>query len=45
MEIRVSCLSIDAVSDGESKTNLSLDVEGESGKLNASVNVWTTEKI
>lgn len=36
---------IDAVSDGESKTNLSLDVEGESGKLNASVNVWTTEKF
>ena len=36
---------IDAVADGESKTNLSLDVEGESGKLNASVNVWTTEKF
>ena len=36
---------IDAVSDGESKANLSLDVEGESGKLNASVNVWTTEKF
>ena len=36
---------IDAVSDGESKTNLSLDVEGESGKLNARVNVWTTEKF
>lgn len=36
---------IDAVSDGESKTNLSLDVEGESGKLNASVNVWTTENL
>lgn len=36
---------IDAVSDGESKTNLSLDVEGESGKLWASVNIWTTEKF
>lgn len=36
---------IDAVSDGESKTNLSLDVEGESGKLSASVNIWTTEKF
>lgn len=36
---------IDAVSDGESTTNLSLDVEGESGKLNASVNIWTTEKF
>jgi len=36
---------IDAVSDGESTTNLSLDVEGESGKLSASVNVWTTEKF
>lgn len=36
---------IDAVSDGESTTNLSLDVEGESGKFNASVNVWTTEKF
>lgn len=36
---------IDAVSDGESTTNLSLDVEGESGKLSASVNIWTTEKF
>ena len=36
---------IDAVSDGESTTNLSLDVEGESGKLWASVNIWTTEKF
>ena len=36
---------IDAVSDGESKTNLSLDVEGESGKLWANVNIWTTEKF
>lgn len=36
---------IDAVSDGENTTNLSLDVEGESGKLWASVNIWTTEKF
>ena len=36
---------IDAVSDGESTTNLSLDVEGESGKLSASVNIWITEKF
>nr|WP_296098061.1 MBG domain-containing protein [uncultured Mediterraneibacter sp.] len=36
---------IDAVSDGENTTNLSLDVEGESGKLGASVNIWTTEKF
>ena len=36
---------IDAVSDGESTTNLSLDVEGESGKIWASVNIWTTEKF
>lgn len=36
---------IDAVSDGENTTNLSLDVEGESGKLSASVNIWTTEKF
>ena len=36
---------IDAVSDGENTTNLSLDIEGESGKLWASVNIWTTEKF
>ncbi len=35
---------IDAVSDGESKTNLSLDVK-ENLETNASVNVWTTENL